>query len=164
MATDRRDDQRPERPRSEPEIIPAGCDPQPPRGPMGVWMRVDRHDGVHRIYVAQPGPGTIIFGLLLLSTLAAIAFLALAGFLLFWIPIVLAGILLALGAAALRHRWNRLRAWWARVAGRIGLFPASDQATQAARLPRVNAARPPCTRCWPLRDRARARSGGASRR
>jgi hypothetical protein len=105
-------DRGPEKPRSEPEIIPAGCDSHPPRGPMGIWMHVDENGGVPRVDFKPPGPAAIIFGLLVLSLLAAVAFLAMAGFFLFWMPIVLAGILLALGAAAIRYRWRRLRAWW----------------------------------------------------
>jgi hypothetical protein len=102
---------RQEYPGSEPEIIPAGFDPHAPAGPVGIWMRVDEHGSVHRVVFRPPGPGAIVLGLLLLSLLAAIALLALAGFFLFWVPIVLAGVLLALGAAAVRRRW---RSWWAR--------------------------------------------------
>ena len=112
MSNDRPKDQQPEYPRSEPEIIPAGCDPQPPHGPVGVWMHVD-DEHVHHIVFTPPGPGAIVFGLLLLSLLAAVAFLALAGFFLFWLPIVLAGIVLAFAVAEVRHGWRRVRAWWA---------------------------------------------------
>jgi len=112
MASDHHDrEPRLEYPRSEPEIIHAGCDPDPPRRPGAAWMRVDEYEGVHRIVIRPPGPGAILFGLLILSVLAALAFIALAGFFLFWIPIVLAGLLLAFGVAAVRHRWRRLRAW-----------------------------------------------------
>ena len=114
MSNDQPKDRPPEHPRSEPEIIAPGRDEHPPHGPVGIWMRVDEHEGVHRIVFRPPGPGAIVFGLLLLSLLAAAAFLALAGFFLLWVPIVLGGILLALGAAAVRRRWYRLRARWTR--------------------------------------------------
>jgi hypothetical protein len=103
----------PEHPRSEPEIIPAGCDERPPRGPVGVWMRVDERDGVRRVVITHPGPAAIILGLLFLAVIAGIAALALAGFLLVWIPIVIAGILLAFASASIRRRWRLVRAWWA---------------------------------------------------
>ncbi len=102
----------PEYPRSEPEIFPAGCDPHPPRGPVGMWVHMDSRDGVHRLYVAQPSTGMILFGALLIGFLAAVALIALAGFVLFWIPVVIGGILLAFAAAAIRRRWWQLRAWW----------------------------------------------------
>jgi hypothetical protein len=104
--------QPPEYPRSEPEIIPAGRDEHPPRGPVGVWMRVDERDGVRRVVIGHPGPTAIILGLLFLGLIAGIAFLALAGFLLIWIPLVIAGILLAFASAAIRRRWLLWRARW----------------------------------------------------
>src|SRR5262245_25682626 len=109
-------DQGPERPRSEPEIIPAGCDPHPPRGPLGVWLRIDGRDGdgVQRVVIARPGVGAIVLGLLVLGLIAALAFFVLASLVLFWIPLLIAGILLAFGWAAIRHRWHRLRAWGTR--------------------------------------------------
>jgi hypothetical protein len=111
MANDQHDEPRTEYPRSEPEIIPAGCDPHPPRRPGTNWMHVDEYEGVHRIVIRPPGAGAIIIGLLILSVLAALALIALAGFFLFWIPIVLGGLLLAFGVATIRRRWRRLRAW-----------------------------------------------------
>jgi hypothetical protein len=76
-------------------------------------MHIDERDGMRRVGIAHPGPTAIILGLLLLAVLASIAFLALAGFLLIWIPIVIAGLLLAFAAAAIRRRWRLIRMWWA---------------------------------------------------
>jgi hypothetical protein len=112
--TSNQHEQKPELPRSEPEIIPAGCDPHPPRGPVGLWLRIDEGDGVHRVVMARPGAGAIVLGLLVLALIAAVAFFILASVVLFWIPLLIAGILLAFGWAAIRHRWHRLRAWGAR--------------------------------------------------
>lgn len=75
-------------------------------------MRIHEHDGVHRVVIKQPGPTTIMLGLLFLFLIAGIAFLVLAGFLLLWIPVVVAGILVAFGGAAIRHYWRLLRARW----------------------------------------------------
>ena len=105
-------DRPPERPRAEPEIIPVGSDEQPRHEPVGIWVRVHEHDGVRRVVITQPGPTAIILGLLFLCLIAGIAFLVLAGFLLFWIPVVIAGILLAFAGAAIRHHWRLLRARW----------------------------------------------------
>jgi hypothetical protein len=105
----------PDLPRSEPEIIPPDAVARRPRGSRAVWMRIDERDGVRRVVIGQPSTTVVILGLMFLALIAAVAFLALAGFLLLWIPIVLGGILLALGSAAIRRR---SRLWWARLTGR----------------------------------------------
>ena len=79
---------------------------------MGVWIRIHEHDGVHRIAITQPGSTAIVLVILLLCLIAGIAFLALAGFLLLWIPIVIAGVLIAIASAAIRHHWRMLWARW----------------------------------------------------
>jgi hypothetical protein len=99
-----------EHPRSEPEIIPAGCDPHPPRGPGGLWVRIDRQDGVHHVVFTRPGPGAIILGLLIIGLIGVLAFFLLASIVLFWIPLLIAGILITFGWAAIRRRWHRVRA------------------------------------------------------
>jgi hypothetical protein len=100
-------DREPEQPRVPPEIIPAGCDPRPPRGPVGLWMRIDQRDGVHRVFIARTGLPGIILGLLVLGLIAAVLFLVLAGVVLLWIPLLIAGILLALLSGSIRHFWRR---------------------------------------------------------
>jgi hypothetical protein len=102
----------PELPRHEPEIIPPGRDPRGARDTAGMWTYVNTRDGAQRIYIAQPGWPTIVFILLIVGLFAAIAFLVLAGLLLFWIPIVVGGILLALVSGVARYRWRQLQAWW----------------------------------------------------
>jgi Flp pilus assembly protein TadB len=106
------DNRPPQRPRSEPEIIPPGFDEHSRREPRGIWVRIDEHDGVRRVVIRQPGPMTIVLGLLVLCLMAGIAFLVVAGLLLLWIPVVIAGILLAFAAAAIRHHSRLLRARW----------------------------------------------------
>jgi hypothetical protein len=44
---------------------------------------------------------------LLLGFLAIVATLALAGFVLLWIPVVIGGIVLAVASAAIRRRWRQ---------------------------------------------------------
>ena len=102
----------PEQSRSEPEIIPPGFDEHWRRGPVGMWVRIDEHDGVRRVVIRQPGPTAIVLGLLALCLIAGIAFLVVAGLLLLWIPVVVAGILFAFATAAIRHHSRLLRARW----------------------------------------------------
>jgi hypothetical protein len=113
MSNDQNRDRGPRRPRAEPEIIPPGRDEH---GPAGVFVRIDGQEGVRRVVITRPGWPAIILGLLIVGFIAALAFLAMAGLLLIWIPILVGGILLALLSGAIRRRWRRLRAWW--VGGR----------------------------------------------
>ena len=108
MARDQVPDNGPRRPRVEPEIIP----PERNAPREGLWMRVD-DEGVQRIYIARPGPSSVILALLILGAILAVAFLVVAGVVLLWLPILIGGILLALLAGAIRFRWWRLRQWWA---------------------------------------------------
>ena len=52
------------RPRSEPEIIPPG---QSGRNDRGIWVSVDDNGGPRRVFVARPGPFTIILALAVLG-------------------------------------------------------------------------------------------------
>jgi hypothetical protein len=110
MSRDPSNDPGPERPRVEPEILPPERDGGP-RGPAGIWLRIDERDGVRRVILARPGWPTIILGLLILGLFAAVVFLMLAGVVLLWLPIVIGGIILALLSSALRTYWARLRRW-----------------------------------------------------
>jgi hypothetical protein len=115
MPHDRHPDPTPERPRSEPEIIPPGADGRS-RGPETIWFRVEERDGVRRVHLARPGLSSIILGLLIVGLIAAVVVLVvlvLAGLVLFWIPVLVVAIVLALLSGAIRQRWHRLRAWWA---------------------------------------------------
>jgi uncharacterized protein YqhQ len=112
MSTTDPSDRRPERPRSEPEIIPPGR-----RGARdefsSVFISVDERDGVRRVTIKHPGPFAIVLSLLALGLIIAVIFLLLAGIVLVWVPIVVAGLLLALIVGAVRYHWWRLKAWWA---------------------------------------------------
>src|SRR5690348_5905225 len=101
-------DQVPERPRSEPEIIPPGSsDNRRDR------VRMHYEDGfrVHRVYIARPSLPIILLGLFIVGAIVGLGILVLAGVLLLWLPIVIAGILLALFYGPVRYHWYRLRAW-----------------------------------------------------
>ena len=111
MDRDPRSDREPQLPQPEPEIIPPGGDA--PRGMRGIWMRVDERDGVRRVYIGRPSLGAFLVGVLVVSFIGALAFLAMAGLLIVWIPILVGGILLAFLSSAVRQLWRRLRAWWA---------------------------------------------------
>ena len=113
MSSDQNPDRSPQRPRSEPEIIPPAREERAPRGPAGIWMRIDERDGVRRVFIARPGLLSIILGLLIVGLIAAAVFLLLAGLVLLWIPIVIGGVILALLSDSLRQYWRRLQAWWA---------------------------------------------------
>ena len=113
MSRDQYSDRSPERPRVEPEIIPPVRDGRAPRGPAGIWLRIDERDGVRRVFIARPSLLSIVLGLLIIGLIAAVIFLVLAGIVLVWIPILIGGIILALLSGATRHYWRRLQAWWA---------------------------------------------------
>jgi hypothetical protein len=102
-----------ERPRTEPEIIPPGEDGRAERGPAGIWMRVEERDGTQRIYIGRPSIPALIVGLMIVGFVAALAFLAMAGLLLVWIPILVVGIVAALLSNKIRWQWRRLKLWWA---------------------------------------------------
>ncbi len=106
-------DRRPERPRSEPEIIPPAADGRASRDVSGVWMRVEGQDGVRRVYIGRPSLGAFLIGLVIVGFIGALAFLAMAGLLIVAMPILVGGLLLALLSGAIRRRWRQLQAWWA---------------------------------------------------
>jgi len=112
MTDDRYPDRAPERPRSEPEIIPPGED-----APFGererIWMRYDDGTRVHRIVIARPGLPSVLLGLFILGAVAAVGALLLAGLVLLWLPVLVGGVLLALLFGPLRYHWRRLRDWLA---------------------------------------------------
>lgn len=84
------DQQRPERPRAEPEIIP------PDRGGRGAnWSRspwhgsaFDQTRGTPRIHVMRLGPFGVALLLLAIAAIVAIILIAALGFVLIWIPVV----------------------------------------------------------------------------
>jgi len=110
--SDDQSSRRPEQPRSEPEIIPPDRGERRGRGggDAYVWTSFDDH-GTHRIYVARPGPFSIIVALILGGLLLAAIVLLLAGLVLFWIPVVVLVVAALLLSGYIRHYWRRLRLW-----------------------------------------------------
>ncbi len=88
---------RPERPRSEPEIIP------PKRGEPRRSVKWTSYDdrGTHRIYVTRLGPFSTIVLVLVLAAVVALLALILIGTFLIWIPLVI--LLITIGL---------ISAWW----------------------------------------------------
>ena len=101
------DGQRPEQPRSEPEIIP------PHGGDRGrrVWVSVEDHAGTHRIYVTRPGPLSIILALVVAGLVLAAIVLVLLGAVLIWIPAVILIVGAFLLSGYIRYYWRRFRLW-----------------------------------------------------
>jgi hypothetical protein len=88
-------DQPPERPRVEPEILPPERADGPPR-PTGIFVRIDQLGGVHRVIIPRPGLPSIMFALLVTALVGGLVLLALAGLFLFWIPILIIGLIAAI--------------------------------------------------------------------
>ena len=104
--------QPPERPRSEPEIIPPT-----PRGrepDARVFIRTGNAEGFQRIYIARPGPFSIVLALLVIGLVAAVILLLLVGLVVIWVPVVIVLILAALLSGTIRHYWRRLQGAWSR--------------------------------------------------
>jgi hypothetical protein len=95
MADDR---DQPERPRVEPEIIPPNRSTRESDWRQSPWRSsgfTQTRGGTQRIYVARLGP--FGFALLILAIAAIVAFIMIAvlGFVLIWIPVVAAVVVIA---------------------------------------------------------------------
>ncbi len=105
-----------ERPRVEPEIIPPGASSSRggTRGGFeSIFVRVEEgDDGIRRIHLKKPGPFTVIGLLLAAGVAVALFFVVLAGLVLLWIPLVIAGVLFALFSGSAANYWGRLSALW----------------------------------------------------
>jgi hypothetical protein len=103
-----------ERLRAEPEIIP----PSRKRGERGeashVWVSVDGEGGTQRIYIARPGPFSLILAIVLAGLVLATVVLVVLGLVLFWIPVAVIIIAVLLLSGTIRYYWWRLRHWLAR--------------------------------------------------
>jgi len=79
----------PEGPGVEPEIIPPGQDGPRPRSNDGrVWLSLGQNR-FERIYIAKPGPLTVILAFLVLGLVALTIFVVLLGAFLVWLPVTL---------------------------------------------------------------------------
>jgi hypothetical protein len=96
------------RPRSEPEIIPPDPRGRTDRG--GIWVSVDDNGEPRRVYMARPGPFTIILALAILTLIAMVMLILLLSVAVIWIPVVIVLIV----AFVLSMYWRRFRTWLAR--------------------------------------------------
>ncbi len=95
----------PERPRTEPEIIPpdrrGGANDRGPSWPPPYGYTQMR--GTHRIYVSRIGPFGFALIMLIVGLLAAVLLLALIGAALIWIPVVAVLVIAAAISGLLRR-------------------------------------------------------------
>ena len=101
----------PERPRSEPEIIPPGGGDRREKSRVFVWV-ADR-EGMRQANVTLPGPFTIFLALALVALVAGVIVLVVLGAVLIWLPIFILAVGALLLAAAVRQYWWRFRRWLA---------------------------------------------------
>jgi hypothetical protein len=105
-------DQRPpDRPRSEPEIIPPEHTDRRQDGRSHVWMWVADREGMRQANVTLPGPFTIFLALALVALVVGGLFLVVLGAVLIWIPVFVLAVGALLIAAAARQYWWRFRRW-----------------------------------------------------
>jgi ABC-type transport system involved in cytochrome bd biosynthesis fused ATPase/permease subunit len=101
-----------ERPRVEPEIIPPRAQSRQ-RSFDSLFVRVEEgDDGIRRIYLKKLGPLTIVLLLLVAGATGVLFFVLLAGLMLLWIPLVIAGILVAMFSGQARELWSRVQGWF----------------------------------------------------
>jgi hypothetical protein len=105
----------PDRPRSEPEIIPPerGNRRQDQRqdGRSHVWVWVADRDGMRQQNVTLPGPFTIFLALALVTLVVGGILILVLGAVLIWIPVFVLAVGPLLLAAAARQYWWRFRRW-----------------------------------------------------
>jgi hypothetical protein len=96
------------RPRSEPEIIPPSRAGRNQRG--GIWVSIDENGDTRRVYMARPGPFTIILALAILGLIGVVMLIVLLSVAVIWIPVVI----VLIAAFVLSMYWRRFRTWLAR--------------------------------------------------
>ena len=101
-----------EQPRSEPEIIPPGSRDR--RGPSHIFMSVDEDGGARRVYLARPGPFTLVLALAIFGLIALAVLIVLLSVALIWIPVVIVLVGAFVASVTFRHWTHRFRTWWAR--------------------------------------------------
>jgi hypothetical protein len=101
-----------EQPQSEPEIIPPGQSGR--RRASHIWISVDENGGTQRIYLARPGPFTIVLALAILGLIAAVMLIVLLSVALIWVPVVIVLVVAFVLSVTFRQYWWRFRNWLAR--------------------------------------------------
>jgi Flp pilus assembly protein TadB len=103
-----RDPQEPSRPRSEPEIIPPDHSRRNDRS--RIFVSINENGDTRRVYLAKPGPFTILLALAVLALIALVMLILLLSVAVIWIPVVI--VLVAAFIASVY--WRRFRSWLAR--------------------------------------------------
>jgi hypothetical protein len=104
----------PERPRSEPEIIPPGRGGGGQRDSQShVWVWVADREGMRQTNVRLPGPFTIGLALALVAVVAGLIVILVLGAVIIWVPVFVLALVGLLMAAAARQYWWRFRRWLA---------------------------------------------------
>ncbi len=100
------------RPRSEPEIIPPD---RPGRNEHArIFISVDENGNERRIYMARPGPFTIVLALAILALIAVVMLIVLLSVAVIWIPVVIVLTIVFVLSVVVRQYWWRFQAWRAR--------------------------------------------------
>jgi hypothetical protein len=110
-ASDDRGRDRPQQPRSEPEIIPPSRGGHERDPNARVWVWVADQDGARRASLRVPGPFTIILILALIAIIAFGLLVVALGAVLIWLPIVVLAFCALILVAMTRHYWWRFRNW-----------------------------------------------------
>ena len=97
----------PEKPRSEPEIIPPQAGAHSQRRDT-IWVSADE-GRTHRIYIRRLGPLGVILLALATGFIVALVLILLVGALLLWIPVVATLITIAIVSALLRGAFQSRR-------------------------------------------------------
>lgn len=84
------DDNSPERPRAEPEIIPPTRRGRPRDWRESPWQDelYNQTRGTHRVYVTRIGPFGVALFMLAVALLVAFVFITAFGLILIWLPVV----------------------------------------------------------------------------
>lgn len=107
---------RPETPRSEPEILPPGTEPRGrAENPFGghargetVFVTVDREGRTRYATFKPPGPFSIALGVVVIGLIAAAILFVALGFVLFWVPVIAIVIAGLAFSGYLRGAWRSL--------------------------------------------------------
>jgi hypothetical protein len=102
----------PDRPRYEPEIIPPGQ--QGRRESSRIFASIDENGGTRRIYMARPGPFSMLLALAIVGLIGVVVLIVLLSVALIWIPVVIALVAAFVAWVTFRHWWHRFRIWWER--------------------------------------------------
>lgn len=108
MPQDQGKDQKPEQPRSKPEIIPPEKGDGKEKPQIFIW--VAGQDG--RMTLARPSPFSILLALAIFALVATVVLIVLLGAVLLWLPFIVLAVAGLLLIALVRNYWSRFRRWF----------------------------------------------------